>query len=423
MSVHVAIPEMGESVAEVILLEWLKSDGEYVERDEPICILETDRANVDLPAPAAGILHPLAQVAQALAVGVVIARIDDETSASPEADAMPEEGTAEGAPAAEAPAPATEEEPATAPASSPGTAHLEGLSPAVRRLVEEHNLDLGQIRATGRGGRFIKQDVIAYIKEQERETRDAQATAPPPPPTPAAAADEGEGTPRVPMARIRKPIGQRLVEAQQTTAMLTTFDEVDLGEIADLRRRHKERFREKHGVSLGLMSFFSRACVVALQEFPEVNASLKGDDIAYHDFVNLGIAVSTERGLLVPVLRGAEHMTMATVEREIKRMASAARDNRLSLDELSGGTFTITNGGVFGSLLSTPMPTPPQAAILGMHAIKDRPAAVDGQVVIRPMMYVALSYDPRLIDGQTSVTFLVRLKDLLEEPTRLMLEI
>ena len=313
----------------------------------------------------------------------------------------------------------------------------------MRRLVEENDVDLATLQGTGRGGRIIKQDVMAFLKEREQASPAAaapqaapapppQAATPPPAPAPAAqpvapapqaTPSQDGGTRRVPMSRIRRRIAQRLVEAQQTAALLTTFNEVDLHEVMALRARHKEAFQERHGVSLGLMSFFSRATVLSLMDFPDVNASIDGEDIVYHDFVNLGIAVSSERGLMVPVLRRADLMSMAQTESEIKRLAGAARDNKLKLDELSGGTFTITNGGVFGSLLSTPILTPPQSGILGMHAIKQRPVAVGGSVEVRPVMYLALSYDHRIVDGEQSVKFLVRIKDLLEDPARIMLEV
>ena len=432
MPTDVAIPEMGESVSEVVLLEWLKSEGDYVGRDEPICVLETDKANVELPAPAAGVLHPAREVDTTLAVGDLVATID-ESATAPAAPARVAEVVATPEPA-----------PGTAPAAAVAAELLESLSPAVRRLVEEHDVDASQIVGTGRGGRIVKQDIVAYLKEKENESAERasavpEAAAPAPvaptpepavtrpaapgPPPLAPAAGEDGGVRREPMTKIRRRIAERLVAAQHNAAMLTTFNEVDLGEVMALRQRHKERFAEKHGVSLGLMSFFARATVLALQEFPPVNASLEGADIVYHDYVNLGIAVSSERGLLVPVLRRAERLTMAETEREIKRLALAARDNKLGFDELSGGTFTITNGGVFGSLMSTPILNPPQSGILGMHAIKERPAVVDGQVVARPMMYLALSYDHRLVDGEQSVRFLVRIKELLEDPPRLMLEI
>ena len=481
MPVDVAIPEMGESVSEVILLRWIKAEEEFVERDEPLCELETDKANVDLPAPVAGILHPTREADELLAVGDTIATIDESAEAAVDSAsaAAPPAGVERGsetvetaAPAADAPAVgAPEQETATPteapvskagpPRAEPPTAPspLDDMSPAVRRLVVENDIDTSQIQGTGRGGRLIKQDVLALLKEMERDAQQeggpveeakpepappaasvpvtptpevaepvpaAASTEAPPaasaPADPAASPPEG-GIRRVPMSRIRRRIAQRLVQAQRTAAMLSTFNEVDLREIMSLRARHKERFQEKHGVSLGLMSFFSRAAVLALLDYPEVNASVDEGDIVYHDYVNLGIAVSAERGLLVPILRRADLMSMAQTEQEIKRLAAAARDNKLRLDELSGGTFTITNGGVFGSLLSTPILTPPQSGILGMHAIKERPVVVAGEVEVRPMMYLALSYDHRLVDGEKSVRFLVRMKELLEDPARLMLEI
>lgn len=430
MPTDVAIPEMGESVSEVILLEWLKSEGDYVGRDDPICVLETDKANVELPSPVAGVLHPAQEVDATLAVGDVVAMIDEGPAPAQE----------------DTPAEVEQPEPVPEPPASEVTADmLQSLSPAVRGLVQEHGIDPRGIVGTGRGGRIIKQDIVAYLKEKENEAiavtgempppappvtgssppaaaKPASTPPPPPAPSPAVETDDGEVR-REPMTKIRKRIAERLVAAQHNAAMLTTFNEVDLGEVMALRKRHKERFAEKHGVSLGLMSFFSRATILALQDFPQVNAGIEGDDIVYHDYVNLGIAVSSERGLLVPVLRRADQLSMAQIEGEIKRLAQAARDNKLGLDELSGGTFSITNGGVFGSLLSTPILNPPQSGILGMHAIKERPAIVDGEIVARPMMYLALSYDHRLIDGEQSVKFLVRIKDLLEDPSRLMLEI
>ncbi len=425
MAVDVAIPGMGESVSEVILIEWLKSDGQYVERDEPICVLETDKANVDLPSPAGGVLQHLQALETTLEVGAVIARIEE--------GAAPAVEVAEEAPAA-APAKSTEDAPAAqADAKEASTA----LSPAVRRLVEEHALDPVAIVGTGKDGRLTKKDVQGHLhglKAAAKEAPVAEPAAPaqeipvPASPTPARQAlkpieSDEEGIRREPMSRIRQRIAQHLVGAQHNAAMLTTFNEVDLSGVMQLRAKYKERFAEVHGVSLGLMSFFSRAVVLALGEYPAVNAQIDGTDIVYHDFVNLGIAVSTDRGLLVPILRRAEQLSMAGVEGEIKRLALGARDNKLAMDELSGGTFTITNGGVFGSLLSTPILNAPQSGILGMHAIKDRPIAVDGEVVIRPMMYVALSYDHRLVDGQQSVSFLVRVKELVEDPTRLMLQV
>ena len=434
MAVDVAIPGMGESVSEVILIEWLKGDGEYVERDEPICVLETDKANVDLPSPAGGVLQHLQALETTLEVGGVIARIEE--------GAAPAVKVAEEAPAA-APAKSTEDAPAPFAAEEAPAAQTDAkeastaLSPAVRWLVEEHALDPVAIVGTGKDGRLTKKDVLGHLHGLKAAAKEApvaelpapaQATPVPASPAPAREASkpiesDEEGIRREPMSRIRQRIAQHLVGAQHNAAMLTTFNEVDLSGVMQLRAKYKERFAEVHGVSLGLMSFFSRAVVLGLGEYPAVNARIDGTDIVYHDFVNLGIAVSTDRGLLVPILRRAEQLSMAGVEGEIKRLVLGARDNKLALDELSGGTFTITNGGVFGSLLSTPILNAPQSGILGMHAIMDRPIAVDGEVVIRPMMYVALSYDHRLVDGQQSVSFLVRVKELVEDPTRLILEV
>ena len=407
MSVQVEIPSMGESVSEVILLEWLKGDGERVEQDEPLCVLETDKANVELPSPASGALKHLQSTDTTLAIGAVVAEIDESAQAA-------------------APAPASKPEPA-APKPEPT------LSPAVRRLVEEHALDPATIEGTGKDGRLTKKDVLAHLEtlSAPEPAPEPEPTQPPTPePTPApepvqpAPAPTSPGlTRREPMSRLRQRIAEHLVAAQHNAAMLTTFNEIDMSAVMQLRAKYKERFAQVHGSSLGLMSFFSRAAVLALGEFPAINAQIDGTHIVYHDFVNLGIAVSTERGLVVPVLHRADQMSIAQLESNIKRLALSARDNKLAMDELSGGTFTITNGGVFGSLLSTPILNAPQSGILGMHAIQERPVAVEGQVVIRPMMYVALSYDHRLVDGQQSVSFLVRLKELLEDPARLLLEV
>ena len=401
MSVQVEIPSMGESVSEVILLEWLKGDGERVEQDEPLCVLETDKANVELPSPASGALKHLQPTDTTLAIGAIVAEIEESAASAPVS--KPE------------PAP-PEPEPV--------------LSPAVRRLVEEHELDPAAIEGTGKDGRLTKKDVLAHLK-----TPPAPAEPmPPPAPEPTQPLPAPELTPspasagpdpirREPMSRLRQRIAEHLVAAQHNAAMLTTFNEIDMSGVMQLRAKYKERFAQVHGASLGLMSFFARAAVLALGEFPAINAQIDGTHIVYHDFVNLGIAVSTERGLVVPVLHRADQMSIAQLESHIKRLALSARDNKLAMNELSGGTFTITNGGVFGSLLSTPILNAPQSGILGMHAIQERPVAVEGQVVIRPMMYIALSYDHRLVDGQQSVSFLVRLKEFLEDPARLLLEV
>ncbi len=396
MPVDVVLPELGESVTDAILVEWLKSDGEAVTVDEPLAVIETDKADVELPAPSAGVLHILKADGDTIEVGETIATIDEDGKAVSKVEVSEEVDTPV--------------EPVEA----------DGLSPAVRRLVTEHDLDPTEITGTGKDGRLTKGDVLAYLESAASDPPVSEPEAPAPPPAPAVSSD---GERREPMSQIRTRIAERLVSAQQTAAMLTTFNEVDMSGIFDLRAKYKEMFADVHGISLGLMSFFVRASVIALQEYPDVNASIDGSDIVYRDYVNMGIAVGTDRGLVVPILKSAERMSFATIESEIKRVALSAREGKLGLDELSGGTFTITNGGVFGSLLSTPILNPPQTGILGMHAIQNRPIAVGDEVVVRPMMYLALTYDHRLIDGQTSVTFLVRVKDLLEDPARMMLEV
>lgn len=420
MSMKIEIPSLGESINEAVLVKWLKPEGARVGRDEPVCELETDKANVELPSPGAGVLHHLKNEGATVKIGEVVATL--------------EEGLAE--PKAEE---AKKAAPETASMTTPAKA--EPLSPAVRSLVEENRLDPAELKGTGPQGRILKEDVLAYLK--------ARASKPEGPPlSPSAGRLEkpdrsdpltavavarnplAAGTSlarREPMSKIRKKIAERLVAVQHQAAMLTTFNEVDMAAVLELRVRYKERFESTYGVTLGLMSFFARASALALKEFPVVNAFIDGDDIVYHETVNLGIAVSTKRGLIVPVLAQVETMSFSQIELEIKRMAAAARDGKLALAELSGGTFTITNGGVFGSLLSTPILNAPQSAILGMHAIQRRPIAVSGggeeRVEVRPMMYLALSYDHRIIDGKDSVSFLVRLKQLLEDPARLLLEI
>jgi 2-oxoglutarate dehydrogenase E2 component (dihydrolipoamide succinyltransferase) len=399
MAYEVQIPAMGESVSEVILIEWLKADGDYVERDEPICVLETDKANVDLPAPNEGILRHKEVVDATLGIGSTIAEIED--GERPEVDE----------PKAEIPQKEISDEPMSNQLAE------KILSPAAQRLVEENNLDVEKLKGTGKDGRITKEDVTKYLSESASKATPSRSDSG------TKNQSDNQGTRREPMSRLRQRVAEHLVNAQNSAAMLTTFNEVDMHAVMSLRKQYKERFAEVHGVSLGLMSFFSRAVVLALKEFPVINAQIDGSDIVYNDQINLGIAVSTERGLVVPVLQRAESLSMADIEGEIKRLAFAARDNKLAMDELSGGTFTVTNGGVFGSLLSTPILNAPQSGILGMHTIQQRPVVIDTEIVVRPMMYVALSYDHRIIDGQQSVSFLVRVKELIEDPARLMLEI
>jgi 2-oxoglutarate dehydrogenase E2 component (dihydrolipoamide succinyltransferase) len=446
MPTNVVVPPLGESVSEAVLLRWLKNDGDAVAVGDPLVELETDKANVDLPSEGAGVLRRAKDAGETVQVGETIGRIDEGGGGG---NAKPA-GKPAAAPAAPASQPASPEAKAAVPATKSAAAVApEDLSPAVRRMVEENRLDASQIKATGPSGRITKEDVQAHLDargvnkadQAQVETERAEAPAPKGTAAPAqpaavpAAANQGAGgekphlvfdetgIKRVPMSKLRKRIAQNLVQAQQTAAILTTFNEVDLSNVMALRAKYKERFQEVHGIGLGLMSFFTRACVLALKEFPRVNAQLDGDDVVYFDYVHLGIAVSTDRGLAVPVLRHVEQMSFAKIEAEIKRLATATRDGKLGLQELSGGTFTITNGGVFGSLLSTPIINPPQSAILGMHTIQKRPVAVGDKVEVHPMMYLALSYDHRLIDGRESVSFLVRVKEYLEDPARLMLEI
>ncbi|MEM7808654.1 MAG: 2-oxoglutarate dehydrogenase complex dihydrolipoyllysine-residue succinyltransferase [Planctomycetota bacterium] len=423
----VVVPEVAESVAEVTILNWHKGVGEFVEADEALAEVETDKANVDMPAPFSGVVTAhVAAVGDTLAIGEVVARIDTDKT----------EGAA---PAEQKSADAGSMEPAESSGTATSDEKLADLSPAVRRIVSENGIDPADVEATGPGGRLTKEDVLSYVDKHKT----AQPTTPPKAsestkpgavpqpasdntPAPAGVSSVGAGgqtTRRVAMSKIRRSIARNLLAAQQNAAILTTFNEVDLTEVMALRKKYKEPFGDKHGVGLGFMSFFSKAAAVALAEFERVNARIDGDDIVYHDYVNLGVAVSTERGLVVPVIKDVQAMSFATVEKEIKRVALAARDGKIGLAEMSGGTFTITNGGVFGSLLSTPIINAPQSGILGMHTIQQRPMAVDGEVKIRPMMYVALSYDHRIVDGKESVSFLVRLKQLLEDPSRLLLDV
>jgi 2-oxoglutarate dehydrogenase E2 component (dihydrolipoamide succinyltransferase) len=458
MATNIDVPSLGESITEAVLLRWLRNDGDQVAADEPVAELETDKANVDLPAAAAGVLRIVKKVGDTVRVGETIARteaVSSAKSAAPPAQASGKPAQPPEKPSSRSTAPATSVA-GKSEQNQSASVNSDDLRPSVRRMIQENNLNPSAVVASGPGGRIIKEDVARHMEERDVASgngesaigapasatlRAALPARPParaatgtssapvaaPPGSPGGPAAIGEfdanGVKRVAMSKIRKRIAERLVHAQQTAAILTTFNEVDLSAVMALRTKYKDRFNETHGVSLGFMSFFARAVVMALHEFPRVNAFLEGDDVVYHNYVNLGIAVSTDRGLTVPVLKNAQAMSFAKIELEIKRLAAAARDGKLGLAELSGATFTITNGGVFGSLLSTPILSPPESGILGMHAIKERPIAVAGKVEIRPMMFVALSYDHRVVDGRESVSFLVRLKDLIEDPARLILEI
>jgi 2-oxoglutarate dehydrogenase E2 component (dihydrolipoamide succinyltransferase) len=440
VSLEVSIPPLGESVSEGTIARWLKRDGDTVKADEPLFELETDKATMEIPAPAAGRLEIVEREGATVRVGTVVARIAAAGTAAPSpsigagsiaaapvsAD-RPRAGGADTGARPVQPAAATADRPTAPPPADEGT---RGLSPAVRRLVTEHGLEPAAIAGTGKDGRLIKEDVLRHVTERAPDAAPAAASPRPAASAPLATRGEPaadgpsvERVERVPMSRLRRRIAERLVEAQRTAAILTTFNEVDCSALMDVRRRHRERFKSTHGVDLGFMALFARAVVLALADVPVVNARIDGDEIVYNHHVHLGIAVSTERGLVVPVIRHASAMRLAELERAVNELAIRARGARLVPDDLAGGTFSITNGGVFGSLLSTPILNPPQSGILGMHKIQERPVAVDGQVVVRPMMYVALSYDHRLVDGQQAVTFLVRVKERLEDPVRMLLEV
>ena len=408
MSTEVIVPTLGESIAEATLGQWLKQPGEAVAADEPIASLETDKVAVEVTAPVAGVMgaHIVSEGAT-VNVGAVIGSIEG------------------GAGAAAATAPAAAAAPSAAPAAHAVTAEDSGdltLSPSVRRLVLEHGLDPTKIKGTGKDGRLTKDDVMAAVSAG---TATAKAeTAPAAAPTSApAAASSGRAEERVRMTRLRQTVAKRLKEAQNTAAMLTTFNEVDMTEVMALRARYKDVFEKKHGNKLGFMGFFVKACVQALKELPAVNAEIDGTDLIYKNYYHIGIAVGTEKGLVVPVVRDADQLSISGVEKTIADFGKRARDGQLKIEEMQGGTFTITNGGIYGSLMSTPILNAPQSGILGMHKIQERPMVVNGKIEVRPMMYLALSYDHRIVDGKEAVTFLVRVKEALEDPARLVLDL
>ena len=403
MTIDIIVPQLGESVTEATVAKWFKSPGDTVVRDEVLVELETDKVNLEVMAESSGTLaEVLAQENEDVEVGAVLGRI------------------AEGEVSVEtAPAPDVAPEPAPVPEPAPNVET--SLSPAVRKLVAEHGLDADAMTGTGKDGRLLKADVLAAI---EGKAKAPSAPTPPSQPAPAPVARATAGRERrEKMSRLRKRVAERLKEAQNTAAMLTTFNEVDMTQIMALRAQYKEGFEKKYGVRLGFMSFFVKAAVTALKQQPAVNAEIDGDDIVYKEYYNIGVAVGAPRGLVVPVLRDADDMSFADIETTIGGFGAKARDGKLTVDEMTGGTFTITNGGVFGSLLSTPILNPPQSAILGMHKIQPRPMAIDGQVEVRPMMYLALSYDHRIIDGREAVTFLVRVKECVEDAQRILLDI
>ncbi|MDJ0814126.1 MAG: 2-oxoglutarate dehydrogenase complex dihydrolipoyllysine-residue succinyltransferase [Woeseiaceae bacterium] len=404
MSIEIKVPPLPESVSDATLVAWHKQAGDAVARDENLVDLETDKVVLEVPAPASGVLQEIkVQDGATVTTGDVLAILEEGEVAASEATK----------PAAAKKAPAPEVEKVAKPPKT---------SPAVRRLLEEHDLDETMVLGTGKDGRITKADVLAFLKA------DDSSNVTPGDPAPVIVDEDAvvglERTEqRVPMTRLRARIAERLIDAQQTAAMLTTFNEVDLTEVMALRSRYKESFEKEHGVKIGFMSFFAKACVEALKKFPVVNASVEGTDIIYHNYYDIGIAVSTERGLMVPVIRDVDQMSFADFERELGEIAGRAQAGTIGMEELTGGTFTITNGGIFGSMMSTPILNQPQSAILGMHNIQQRPMVVDGEIVARPMMYLALTYDHRIIDGKDSVQFLVKVKQLLEDPGRLLLNI
>ncbi len=423
---EIVVPEVGESIVEATVARWLKREGEQVVAGEPVVELETEKANVEVPAPRSGVLaRIIRREGEDVRVGEVLGVVEEAAVAA-------------------------EQPPAAAPAAPPREAAEEGprATPLARRLAEEAGIDLSQVPATGPGGRITREDVLAYIERQRAAAapqvgpevepapvRPDTRAAPPrpeaevwtPPPPPPITRSEAEAPPqprevRVRMSRRRQTIARRMLEATQTTAMLTTFNEVDMGAVMEVRRKYREMFQQKYGVSLGIMPFFVKATVAALKAFPKLNAEIQGDEIVYKNYYDIGIAVGATEGLVVPVLRDADKLSFAEIEQKIADFARRAEENKLTLEELQGGTFTITNGGVFGSLLSTPILNPPQVGILGLHRIIDRPVVVNGQIVVRPMMYIALTYDHRLVDGREAVQFLVRIKQLIEDPALLLVE-
>ena len=431
MASEIRVPTLGESVTEATIAQWYKKPGDAVAMDEPLCELETDKVTIEVPAQSAGVLaEVVVNEGETVEVGALLGSIGEGAGtaapAASEAAAAPTETPqADTASEAEKPQEPTPSLAAptqmAAPAASSGTSvDTSALSPAARRVVEEHGLDPAQITGTGKDGRLTKEDAL-------KAASGAQAAPASPAPSAAAAliaaAQQGAREERVKMTRLRKTIAARLKESQNTAAQLTTFNEVDMGALMDVRREYKDLFEQKYGARLGFMGFFARACVTALSEIPAINAEVTEDEIIYKNYVNMGIAVGTEKGLVVPVIRDVQNMGLADIELAVAEMGRKARDGKLAIDDLQGGTFTMSNGGVYGSLMSTPILNMPQSGILGMHKIQERPVVMDGQIIVRPMMYLALSYDHRIVDGKEAVTFLVRVKESLEDPERLLLNI
>ena len=436
MAIEIRVPSLGESVTEATVGQWFKKPGDAVQADEAICELETDKVTVEVPAPAAGVLEAIqVQQGETVAVGAVLGTIREGAAAAAAPTAKEKAKPAETEVAAQAAKPAAAAAPAKAPAEASAPAAAMPPAPSARKLMEEKGLTADQITGSGRRGQILKEDVLAAAPAAsappQRPATTAETIAFPvsrtfspapqmraPSPPSDAAREE-----RVRMTRLRQTIARRLKEAQNTAAMLTTFNDVDMSAIMNLRAQYKDLFEKRHGIRLGFMGFFVKACVQALREIPAINAEIDGEDIIYKNYYHIGVAVSTDKGLVVPVVREADRLSLAEIEAQIADFGRRARDGRLSIEEMQGGTFSITNGGVFGSLLSTPILNAPQSGILGMHRIEERPVVRNGQIVVRPMMYLALSYDHRIVDGKEAVTFLVRVKELLEDPQRMVLEL
>ncbi|MEK9929451.1 MAG: 2-oxoglutarate dehydrogenase complex dihydrolipoyllysine-residue succinyltransferase [Rhodospirillaceae bacterium] len=403
----IVVPQLGESVSEATVAKWYKKVGDVVKADEPIVELETDKVTLEINSPGNGKLYGIAyDVGDEVGVGTVLGAIEEAEATQSVINAeVSDEGVVSAAPAA----------------SADRDLPQNHLSPAVRKLIADHNLDLGSIEGTGRAGRLTKSDVVSYMENLDTDAGSQVDTQAEPIEQKSKSTNRTEE--RVRLSRLRKRIAERLKEAQNTAAILTTFNEVDMTAVLDARSRYKEQFEKKHGVRLGFMSFFAKACIIALGEIPAVNAMIDGDEIVYRQYVDMGIAVGTDQGLVVPVIRDAQDRSFSDIEKSVGELGKKARSGELSVDDLTGGSFTITNGGVYGSLLSTPIINPPQSAILGMHKIQERPIAINGEVLVRPMMYLALSYDHRIIDGAEAVTFLVRVKECIEEPDRILFDV
>ena len=403
MQIELKVPSVGESITEVEIGQWLKNEGDAVSANDNIVVIESEKTTLELPAPAAGALTKiLKRKGETAKVGEVIGYLEQNGAPSAKAEAAP----------------------AAQPTAAPSSGHTEHrVMPAAARVMAEHGIKADNIQGSGPGGRVLKEDVLKQVEGLQKEKAPAPPQAAPKPPAPAAGPSGSRQEEVVPMTRLRKTLAERLVQAQQNAALLTTFNEVDMTEVMNLRKQYQEQFVQKYGLKLGFMSFFVKAAVDALRIIPQVNAEVRGTDIVYRNYFDIGVAVGGGKGLVVPVLRNAERMSFAQIEVAIGELAKRAKENKLTLEELQGGTFTISNGGVYGSLLSTPIINPPQSGILGMHAIQERPMALNGQVVIRPMMYLALTYDHRIVDGREAVTFLKRIKEVIENPARILLEV